>query len=42
MAKEPKRWEYIYQHKEEVETSWFDDRPQVSLDLIAATGATID
>ena len=42
MAEEPKRWEHVYQQKEEAETSWFEDRPQISLDLIAATGATID
>ena len=40
MAGEPNRWEDVYQSKEEAETSWFEDRPQVSLDLIAATGAT--
>ena len=42
MLEEPTRWEDIYQSKAEAETSWFEDRPQVSLDLIAATGATID
>lgn len=42
MAEEPNRWESVYQSKEEAETSWFEDRPQVSLDLIAATAATID
>lgn len=42
MAEEPNRWEDIYQSKEDTETSWYEDRPQVSLDLIAATGATID
>ncbi len=42
MAEEPNRWEDVYQSKEEPETSWYEDRPQVSLDLIAATGATID
>ena len=42
MAEEPNRWEDVYQSKDEAETSWFEDRPQVSLDLIAATGATID
>lgn len=40
MSGEPNRWEDIYQSKGEAETSWFEDRPQVSLDLIAATGAT--
>jgi|AntRauTorcE11898_2_1112593.scaffolds.fasta_scaffold17266_2 SAM-dependent methyltransferase len=42
MAEEPNRWESVYRSKAESETSWFEDRPQVSLDLIAATGATID
>ncbi len=42
MAEEPIRWEGVYQSKEEAETSWFEDRPQVSLDLIAATGITKD
>lgn len=42
MAEEPNRWEDVYQSKAEAETSWFEDRPQVSLDLIAATGATGD
>ena len=37
MGDEPNRWENVYQSKEEAETSWFEDRPQVSLDLIAAT-----
>lgn len=40
MSGEPNRWEDVYQSKAEAETSWFEDRPQVSLDLIAATGAT--
>jgi 2-polyprenyl-3-methyl-5-hydroxy-6-metoxy-1,4-benzoquinol methylase len=39
MAEEPNRWEGVYQSKKEAETSWFEDRPQVSLDLIAETGA---
>lgn len=42
MAKNPNRWEGVYQTKQEAETSWFEDRPQVSLDLIAATGITKD
>lgn len=42
MAEESNRWEDVYQRKDEAETSWYEDRPQVSLDLIAATGATID
>lgn len=42
MAEESNRWEGVYQRKDEAETSWYEDRPQVSLDLIAATGATID
>ena len=40
MAEEPNRWDDVYQSKAEAETSWFEVRPQVSLDLIAATGAT--
>ncbi|MFT6785853.1 MAG: SAM-dependent methyltransferase [Glaciecola sp.] len=40
MSDGPNRWEEIYQSKAEAETSWFEDRPQVSLALIAATGAT--
>ena len=42
MAEEPNRWEGVYQSKPEAEASWFEDRPQVSLDLIAATGAGKD
>lgn len=42
MAEEPNRWEDVYQNKEEAETSCFEDRPQVSLDLIAATGVAKD
>ena len=42
MADEANRWEGVYRTKEEGETSWFEDRPQVSLDLIAETGATKD
>ena len=42
MAETPNRWEGVYQSKEEAETSWFEDRPQVSLDLIAATGVGKD
>lgn len=42
MAEEPNRWEDVYQSKEEGETSWFEDRPQVSLDPIAATGVGKD
>jgi trans-aconitate methyltransferase len=42
MGGEPNRWEDVYQSKAEAETSWFEDRPQVSLDLIAVTGATSD
>jgi ubiquinone/menaquinone biosynthesis C-methylase UbiE len=40
MAKDPNRWESVYQNKQDGETSWFEDRPQVSLDLIAASRAT--
>lgn len=42
MAKDPNRWEGVYQTKQEAETSWFEDRPQVSLSLIAAIGTTTD
>lgn len=42
MTKDPNRWEGVYQAKPEAETSWFEDRPQVSLDLIAATGIGAD
>lgn len=42
MAEKPNRWEEVYKHKDDAETSWFEDRPQVSLDLIAATGNTQD
>ncbi len=42
MAEYPDRWDDVYQSKEEAETSWFENRPQVSLDLIAATGAGLD
>lgn len=35
---EADRWEGIHRSKEEAEASWFEARPQVSLDLIAATG----
>lgn len=42
MSEELNRWEDVYRSKEEAETSWFEARPQVSLDLIAATGVTRD
>jgi len=42
VVKNEDRWEGVYRTKAEAETSWFEDRPQVSLDLIAATGATPD
>lgn len=42
MAEEPNRWDAVYLTKAETETSWFESRPQISLDLIAATGATRD
>ncbi len=42
MSEDPNRWEGVYRSKEEAETSWFEDRPQVSLDLIAETGAGKD
>jgi SAM-dependent methyltransferase len=42
MSEEPNRWESVYRNKEEAETSWFEDRPQVSLDLISLTGTGKD
>lgn len=42
MAETPNRWEGVHRSKEEAETSWFEDRPQVSLDLIAETSAGKD
>lgn len=42
MAEGPNRWEGVYRVKDEADTSWFEDRPQVSLDLIAAAGASKD
>ncbi|MDO8276711.1 MAG: class I SAM-dependent methyltransferase [Burkholderiaceae bacterium] len=42
MAEEPNRWEGVYRSKPEAGTSWFEDRPLVSLDLITATGAGRD
>lgn len=42
MAEKANRWEAVYQSKDEAETSWYEDRPQVSLDLIAETGAAKD
>lgn len=42
MTEAPNRWEDVYQSKAEAETSWFEERPQISLDLIAAAGAPID
>ena len=34
MAEDPNRWEGVYQSKAEAETSWYEERPQVSIDLI--------
>jgi SAM-dependent methyltransferase len=42
VVKNEDRWEGVYRTKAEAEVSWFEDRPQVSLDLIASTGATPD
>jgi trans-aconitate methyltransferase len=42
MSEDPNRWEDVYRNKEEAETSWHEGRPQVSLDLIAETGARTD
>lgn len=33
-------WQEVYTTKDEDEVSWFQDRPQTSLDLIAQTGLT--
>lgn len=35
-------WQEVYSTKGEDEVSWFQDRPQTSLDLIAQTGLTPD
>ncbi|WP_457664774.1 class I SAM-dependent methyltransferase [Thiolapillus sp.] len=37
-----KHWEAIYQGKEENETSWFQPRPETSLQLIESTGEPTD
>lgn len=42
MTREPNRWEQVYQTKQDAETSWFENRPQISLDLIAMAGVTSD
>jgi hypothetical protein len=42
MAEGPNRWESVYQSREEADTSWFEDRPRVSPDLIAETGVGKD
>lgn len=42
MSEDPNRWEDVYRNKEEVETSWYEEHPQVSLDLFAATGIGMD
>ena len=42
MVEKGHHWEDVYQNKQEVETSWFEGRPQTSLELIAATGASGD
>ena len=36
------RWEAVYRTKQDDETSWFEPVPQLSLDLIAGTGAGPD
>ena len=38
MTRELNRWEEVYQTKQDAETSWFEERPQISLDLIAMAG----
>ena len=35
-------WENVYRTKGERDVSWFQESPQVSLDLIRATGVDID
>ncbi len=40
MAEEPNRWEGVYPNKR-AEASWFEDRSQVSLDLIAASQSLV-
>ncbi|RUT32445.1 class I SAM-dependent methyltransferase [Arsenicitalea aurantiaca] len=42
MAEEPNRWESVHRSKDEEETSWFEEHPQVSLEFIAETGAGQD
>jgi SAM-dependent methyltransferase len=35
-------WENVYQTKGERDVSWFQESPEISLDLIRATGAKVD
>jgi SAM-dependent methyltransferase len=35
-------WENVYQTKGERDVSWFQERPEISLELIGATGANAD
>jgi 2-polyprenyl-3-methyl-5-hydroxy-6-metoxy-1,4-benzoquinol methylase len=35
-------WEHVYQTKGERDVSWFEESPELSLDLIRATGAKAD
>ena len=35
-------WENVYQSKGERDVSWFQESPEISLDLIRATGANVD
>ncbi len=35
-------WENVYQTKGEREVSWFQESPKISLDLIRATGVSVD
>jgi trans-aconitate methyltransferase len=42
MPEKASLWEDVYQSKKDAEKSWYEDRPQVSLDLIAATGVGMD
>lgn len=35
-------WQNVYQTKDENAVSWFQERPDISLDLIHATGVVTD
>ena len=38
----PRHWENVYQTKGERHVSWFEESPEISLDLIRATGVSVD